>query len=124
MRRVEVVRFEDCVHCGTCEDACSQSFYKEAFRGYSCIRVDEDRIRTCTQCGLCAEVCPVECISPNKLGVYMIDKKVCLGCCACVDICTEDVMVKSLDSPVASKCTACGICVKACPAGVLELRKA
>lgn len=123
MRRVVVKDLAACVHCGSCEDACSKAFYKEEFRGYSCIRVYEDMIKTCTQCGLCAKVCPVDCIAPNKLGVYMIDKNVCMGCCACVDICPENVMVKSLDSPVASKCTACGICVRACPMDVLEIAK-
>ncbi len=123
MRKVIVKDFASCVHCGTCEDACSQAFYKEKFRPYSCIRVDEDKIRTCTQCGMCAEVCPLECITTNKFGVWVIDKATCMGCCACVDICTEDVMVKSLDFPNATKCTACGMCVRACPANVLELCK-
>lgn len=123
MRKIIVKNFDACVHCGSCEDACSQAFYKEAFRGYSCIRVSEDKIDTCTQCGLCAKVCPLECIQPNKFGIYMIDKNVCMGCCACVDICVEDVMVKSLDMSYASKCTACGMCVRACPMDVLELYK-
>ena len=33
-------------------------------------------------------------------------------------------MVKAESSPVTSKCIACGICVKACPAGVLEIVEA
>ena len=123
MRKIIVKNFDACVHCGSCEDACSQAFYKQAFRDYACIKVSEDKIDTCTQCGLCAKVCPLECITPNKFGIYMIDKNVCMGCCACVDICVEDVMVKSLDFPYASKCTACGMCVRACPMDVLELYK-
>jgi ferredoxin len=30
-------------------------------------------------------------------------------------------MVKAEDKPTASKCTACGICVKACPMEILEI---
>ena len=36
-------------------------------------------------------------------------------------ICPFKVMVKAEDSAVTSKCTACGICAKACPMDVLEV---
>ena len=123
MKKLVVSDPDSCIQCGNCEDACSKAFYKEVFKGYSCIHVTDDGIKACNQCGMCAKVCPLDCISVNKLGVSVIDKNECMGCCACVDICPQGVMVKSLDKPIASKCIACGICAKACPMGVLEIVK-
>ena len=37
------------------------------------------------------------------------------------EACPFHVMVKAEESPNASKCIACGICVKACPMDVLEI---
>ncbi len=123
MRKIIVKDIDSCVQCGECEDACSKAFYKEVFKKYACIHVSEEGIQTCNQCGMCAQVCPLECITQNKFGVWAIDKEQCMGCCACVDICPYDVMVKSLDYAYATKCTACGMCARACPNDVLELYK-
>lgn len=50
----------------------------------------------------------------------MINKKNCVGCGKCVEVCPTKVMVHKPENPV-SKCIACGICVKACPMEVLEI---
>ena len=55
-----------------------------------------------------------------KTGVYMINKKKCVSCGKCVEVCPMKVMVKKDGAPV-SKCIACGICVKACPMEILEI---
>ncbi|MCQ2452836.1 MAG: 4Fe-4S binding protein, partial [Oscillospiraceae bacterium] len=54
-----------------------------------------------------------------KTGVYMINKKLCVGCGKCVEACPFKVMVMAGEKP--SKCMACGICVKACPMDMLEI---
>ena len=72
-------------------------------------------------CGKCATVCEHGAITQNAKGVYMINKKLCVGCGKCKDICPFHVLVKADDAPAASKCIACGICVKACPMEVLEI---
>ena len=73
-------------------------------------------------CGKCAEACPNGAITQNpKTGVYMINKKLCVGCGKCAQACPFGVIVAQ--SP-ASKCIACGICVKACPMDVLEIAEA
>lgn len=41
-----------------------------------------------------------------------------------MEACPFGVMVKAEDSPVSTKCIACGICAKACPADVLEVVEA
>ncbi len=57
-----------------------------------------------------------------KTGVYMINKKLCTQCGACVEACPFHVMVSpAVTGAPASKCIACGICVKRCPMEVLEI---
>lgn len=125
MKRLVVKNIQNCTGCGNCERACAKAYYKAEIRDYSCIRVKDigtgSEIRVCTQCGKCADVCPVEAIRQNPQGVYMIDRKVCIGCLACADICPEDVICKSHDNIFATKCTACGLCVRACENDVIQI---
>ena len=128
MKRLVVKNLDACMQCLSCEEACSNAFYKENRQDYSCVRIKVNRlgeniINHCTQCGKCAEVCPLFAITKNKKGVYTIDKNICVGCMACVDICPENVICKSLDKGNATKCIACGICVKACPQDVLAIEE-
>ena len=53
----------------------------------------------------------------------MVNKKLCVGCGKCVEVCPFGVMLQVAGAPAASKCIACGICVKACPMEVLEIRE-
>lgn len=92
----------------------------------SCIKIldNEDgthEIKVCIQCGICAEVCNTGMIKKNASGVYMLNKKECVGCLMCVGFCPEQVMARSDDKCEPSKCTACGICVKACPNGAIKI---
>ena len=108
-----------CIKCRTCEDACSNLYFKEKNREKSAIRVNESDgkavIAVCTQCGACAEVCPVQAITADKNGVYRIDKKLCVGCLACVGFCPEASMFHYLGDNEPYKCVACGVCARQCP---------
>ena len=125
MKRLSVKKGETCMACLECVRACSVAFYKEFDPDKSCIQIIDRngaaKPMTCVQCGKCATVCEHGAITQNAKGVYMINKKLCVGCCKCKDICPFHVLVKAEDSPVASKCIACGICVKACPMEILEI---
>ncbi len=125
MKKLIVKDVSQCAACLSCEQACSEAFYKVYNPKLSCIRVGgnaaEINIDTCTQCGKCQLVCPKGAISQNKKGTYVIDKKLCVGCLACADICPQNVICKSHDNLFATKCIACGICVKACPQEILEI---
>lgn len=68
------------------------------------------------------DVCEHEAITQNaKTGVYMIDKKKCVGCGKCAEVCPTDTICKSEENEYTTKCTSCGICAKACPMGILEV---
>jgi len=126
MKTLVIKHPENCVQCKSCQDACSLAFYKELNQKLSCIRIKPNRqgvdtIYSCNQCGKCASVCPLNAISQNAKGTYVIDKNICVGCMACVDICPQNVICKSMDEKVATKCIACGICAKNCPQDVLAI---
>ncbi|HPX99649.1 MAG TPA: Fe-S cluster domain-containing protein [Bacteroidaceae bacterium] len=50
----------------------------------------------------------------------------CLGCGDCVTVCKFDAIHMNPETGLPEvdqeKCTACGVCVKACPRGIIELR--
>lgn len=75
----------------------------------------------CTQCGDCVVVCPADALKRNKLGVVMIDRKACVACYTCIGFCPENAFVRNPAQMTPYKCTACGICAKACPCGALEI---
>ena len=111
MKKLSVKKDSQCMACLECVRACSVAFYKEFDPAYSCIQIVAK--------GTGAK--PNVCIPQNpKTGVYMINKKNCVGCGKCVEVCPTKVMVHKPENPV-SKCIACGICVKACPMEVLEI---
>ena len=125
MKRLSVKKGIECMACLECVRTCSVAFYKEFDPDKACIQIVERnkaaKPMACVQCGKCAKACEAGAITQNPKGVYMINKKLCTGCGACVEICPMKVMVKTEESPVTTKCIACGICAKACPMDVLEV---
>ena len=53
----------------------------------------------------------------------MINKKLCVGCGKCKEVCPFHVIVLPEQTQRASKCVACGLCARACPMGVLEIKE-
>ena len=126
MKKLSVKKDSQCMACLECVRACSVAFYKEFNQDYSCIQIVAKgtgaKPNVCIQCGKCAKACEAGAIPKKpKAGVYMINKKLCTGCGKCVEACPFGVMVKSEDSPTASKCIACGLCAKNCPMELLEV---
>ena len=75
----------------------------------------------CDQCGDCVVVCPSDALRRNKLGVVLLDKKLCVGCYMCVGFCEKDVFERNPEWLEPYKCISCGICVKVCPRAALEI---
>jgi ferredoxin len=84
-------------------------------------RDGEDSAILCDQCGDCVVVCPAEALRRNRLGVVMIDKQRCVGCYMCIGFCEKDAFQRQSGRLEPYKCTACGICVKACPHAALAI---
>ena len=117
---------EKCDGSKGCEIACSQVHFKSDEGGEkSAIRILKDgksfKMHVCDQRGLCLDMCPVGALSRKKNGTVWLDKKICIGCQACVGFCPIGAMRKSEARIEPFKCISCGACVRACPNGALEL---
>ena len=114
-----------CTGCGTCEEVCSQTYFKKADKLRSAIRIIEDggsyRIEVCDQCGDCTKMCSSLAVQRAGNGVVRITKDKCVGCLICVAECLRGFMRYHDEEPVPFKCVACGLCAKQCPSGALAL---
>jgi len=116
-----------CIGCGQCMTVCSTLFFKEDDPERSCIRILEaaeggSHIVVCDQrCRLCVAECPAKALSVNALGVVVLDRKLCVGCLACVAVCPIEAMRFVPGLPTPFKCIACGACARKCPAGALAV---
>ena len=116
-----------CTGCGTCEDICSQTYFKVKDKAKSAIRVTKGdagnayRIEVCDQCGDCVKMCSPVALARGGNGVVRLTKNKCVGCLICVGECLRGFMRYHDDEPVPFKCVACGLCVKKCPSGALAL---
>jgi Fe-S-cluster-containing hydrogenase component 2 len=113
-----------CIRCHSCEEACAGLYFKKTDPAQSAVSISSEmekpvKITVCSQCGICADICPVQAITGDSRGVYRIDKKICVGCFACVGFCPEAAMFHHDECLEPFKCVACGACVKVCPTGAL-----
>jgi carbon-monoxide dehydrogenase iron sulfur subunit len=126
--KILAVKPELCTACGICEKVCSQTFFKEENPEKSAIRIEEKSpetghyvITVCDQLGACVDVCPIKALLRNKKGVVIRNKKLCVGCYACMGFCPNLAMFTHPDHTEPFKCVACGKCVDGCPEGVLSI---
>lgn len=112
----------DCQH--ECEDACARVF-KLADPAGAALHIrsvaGQPEAVLCDQCGDCLVVCPSEALGRNRQGVVMLDKGLCVNCYVCVGFCERGAFQRLPERMEPYKCTACGICVKACPLGALAV---
>lgn len=120
---------ELCVGCHTCEEVCSETWFKVTDAERSSIRIheqggDDEVILSavfCNQCGECIEVCPTEAIYRDKKGIVRVRKKLCVGCLSCVGFCPYLAMFHHPDQTEPFKCIVCGKCADECPAEALAV---
>lgn len=116
---------ELCTACGTCEEICSNTFFREVDAEKSKIRIrgsaDAPRAEFCNQCGECIDVCPTKALYRDKRGIVRLRRDLCVGCLSCVGFCPYAVMFWHADQTVPFKCIACGVCARECPEEALEM---
>ena len=127
---MRVLTFEPsrCTGCHTCEETCSETWFKVVDRDKARIQILEpDEAGTygaivCTQCGDCIDVCPTQALYRAKNGVVRMDAERCVGCLACVSFCGIWAMRTHRDTIEPFKCVACGSCARACPEEALSVQ--
>jgi carbon-monoxide dehydrogenase iron sulfur subunit len=120
---------EICVGCHTCEEVCSETWFKTTDAEKSSIRISEAKNNGevtvsavyCVQCGECIDVCPTEALYQDRRGIVRVRKKLCVGCLSCVGFCPYLAMFYHREQTEPFKCIACGKCADECPAGALAI---
>jgi carbon-monoxide dehydrogenase iron sulfur subunit len=121
---------ELCVGCHTCEEVCSETWFKVTDAEKSSIRIyeemkDDGEVSVsaiyCVQCGECVDICPSEALYQDKRGIVRLRKKLCVGCLSCVGICPYTAMYTHDDQMEPFKCISCGKCADECPAEALAI---
>ena len=84
MKKLSVKKGAQCMACLECVRACSTAFYKEFHQDKACLQIisrnGAAKPMVCVQCGKCAEACDQGAITQNAKGVYVVNKKLCVGC--------------------------------------------
>lgn len=123
---------QKCTGCELCSLVCSTRFDPRGFNRYmSAIRVhlvglmDADVPVTCMQCedAPCAAACPEGAFYwDQSTGALLIDREKCLNCGLCIPACPYGVIYSHQDADVPIKCDLCHgspMCVGYCVPGAI-----
>ncbi|MBW2058936.1 MAG: 4Fe-4S dicluster domain-containing protein [Deltaproteobacteria bacterium] len=129
MEKVILVDIEKCTGCGRCTLVCSglkEGVFAPSKSRIHLVNFAREGLsvpNVCFHCEepACAEACPVEAISRNGTGAVVVDRDACTGCGVCVEACPYG-MIWLDDEGLACKCDLCRgdpECVKVCQPGAI-----
>lgn len=131
MKVLKAMQMNRCIGCLSCMITCASVNQQDHSILKSAIRIKTSGGLTgkfiaivCQACRgdvPCAEVCPTGALTKRQGGGVLLNKENCVGCQRCVAACTVDAIYFDPDSQKPIVCKHCGVCVRFCPHGCLEL---
>lgn len=121
-----------CIGCYTCMLACARLNYASYSPRHAALqirtqgglqgRLVADICRACQE-PACAEACPTHALTVRRGGGVRLHEEECIGCQACVRACPLQVIQWSAATRTPIVCRQCGLCVRYCPHGCLEMEE-
>lgn len=131
MKVFKAVEMNRCIGCLSCMITCSAVNQQDHSILKSAIRIKTSGGLTgkfvaivCQACKddvPCAEICPTGALKKRPAGGVLLDKDNCIGCELCVGACTVEAIYFDQETKKPIVCKHCGVCVRFCPHGCLEL---
>jgi carbon-monoxide dehydrogenase iron sulfur subunit len=137
MAAIKVVS-EKCCGCRICEMVCSEKHWGVYAPRRGLLRVDINRLPkigaplseidspiVCRQCdpSPCANACPENAIEKSTtMDAWVVDEEKCTGCGICINACPFGMIYLESQEGIARKCNLCDgnpSCVAYCPTGAL-----
>jgi Fe-S-cluster-containing dehydrogenase component/formate-dependent nitrite reductase membrane component NrfD len=141
-RWAKVIDQTRCIGCHACSTACKsengvplgvhRTYVKAVEIGaFPAVR-RAFQVTRCNQCddAPCTAVCPTRAMFRRKDGIVDFDKRICIGCKACIAACPYDAIFINPDDGAAEKCNFCShrvdaglepACVTVCPTGAIVI---
>ncbi|MCL1849105.1 MAG: [Fe-S]-binding protein [Clostridiales bacterium] len=121
-----------CIGCYTCMHVCAAANHRSHSIRNSCISIKTSGgmsgrfvavvCQTCKQ-PPCAEACPTSALVAQPGGGVVLDSPKCIGCRRCEAKCIVKAIGYDEDERKPIICFHCGLCVRFCPHGCLEMRE-
>jgi Fe-S-cluster-containing dehydrogenase component/formate-dependent nitrite reductase membrane component NrfD len=141
-RWAKVIDQTRCIGCHACSTACKsengvplgvhRTYVKAVEIGaFPAVR-RAFQVTRCNQCddAPCTAVCPTRAMFRRRDGIVDFDKRICIGCKACIAACPYDAIFINPDDGAAEKCNFCAhrvdaglepACVTVCPTGAIVI---
>jgi Fe-S-cluster-containing dehydrogenase component/formate-dependent nitrite reductase membrane component NrfD len=141
-RWAKVIDQTRCIGCHACSTACKsengvplgvhRTYVKAVEIGAFPTVRRAFQVTRCNQCddAPCTAVCPTRAMFRRRDGIVDFDKRICIGCKACIAACPYDAIFINPDDGAAEKCNFCAhrvdaglepACVTVCPTGAIVI---